>query len=222
MNTDIRNIMKKNFLKGSAIACSLFLITACGGNNTNEGDGSGKIFDRHMEQEDLSKAKVEDNIKGNENIEAFANSAPELQNQVKNLLNDYLQVKNALVESSAEGTSKAASRMLNNIKNFNTGNLPEEQESFYKQRVNGMQNDIRYLTQTNDVSRQRDHFALITRNTYALVKAFNPTEEAVYYQFCPMAFDNSGGYWLSAQEEIRNPYFGDKMLKCGRVEETIN
>ena len=214
--------MKKNFLKATTIACSLFLAVSCGENKSTENDESGNIYDRHMEQEDLSKEKVEENIRGNENIETFSQAAPELQKQVASLLNDYLQVKNALVESSAEGTSKAASQMLNNIKNFNAGNLPEEQESFYKQRVDAMRNDIRYLTQTNDVERQRDHFALITRNTYALTKAFDPAGETIYYQYCPMAFNNTGGYWLSSTEEIRNPYFGDKMLKCGRVEETIN
>jgi len=44
----------------------------------------------------------------------------------------------------------------------------------------------------------------------------------VYKQYCPMAFDGKGAFWLSSSEEIRNPYYGDKMLKCGRVEETIS
>jgi hypothetical protein len=37
-----------------------------------------------------------------------------------------------------------------------------------------------------------------------------------------MAFNNTGGYWLSNSKEIRNPFFGDKMLKCGRIEKEIN
>ena len=36
-----------------------------------------------------------------------------------------------------------------------------------------------------------------------------------------MAFDNTGGYWLSNSKEVRNPYFGNSMLKCGEVKETI-
>lgn len=214
--------MKKHFLKTFTAAFALFMVTACGENKSNENGDGGNILDRHMEQEELSQEKVEKNIEGNENIEAFNQPAPVLQSQVQSLLNDYLQLKNALVESSVEGTATAASQMLNNIKSFDKGDFPEAQKEFYEQRIDGMQNDIRYLTQTTDLSRQRDHFALITRNTYALVKAFDPNEEAVYYQYCPMAFDNTGGYWLSSEQEIRNPYFGDKMLECGRIEETIN
>lgn len=36
-----------------------------------------------------------------------------------------------------------------------------------------------------------------------------------------MVFNNKGGYWLSTEEEILNPYYGDKMLHCGKVTETI-
>jgi Cu(I)/Ag(I) efflux system membrane fusion protein len=42
----------------------------------------------------------------------------------------------------------------------------------------------------------------------------------VYKEYCPMAFDNKGAYWLSESEEIRNPYFGKSMLTCGEVTTT--
>jgi Cu(I)/Ag(I) efflux system membrane fusion protein len=37
---------------------------------------------------------------------------------------------------------------------------------------------------------------------------------------CPMAFGGRGGEWLDEVEEIRNPYFGASMLRCGTVVET--
>ena len=54
-----------------------------------------------------------------------------------------------------------------------------------------------------------------------LAKSFGPFEAPIYVQHCPMADDNAGADWLSLDKEIRNPYFGDKMLKCGSVAETI-
>ena len=41
---------------------------------------------------------------------------------------------------------------------------------------------------------------------------------ALYHDHCPMAQDNKGAMWLSETKEIRNPYFGDKMMTCGSVE----
>ena len=36
-----------------------------------------------------------------------------------------------------------------------------------------------------------------------------------------MAFDNRGAQWLQNSQELRNPYFGQTMLKCGSIEEVI-
>ena len=55
---------------------------------------------------------------------------------------------------------------------------------------------------------------------YEVVKA-NNNETPLYKQYCPMAFNNQGAYWLAAEEEVNNPYFGDLMLHCGSVEEVI-
>ncbi|MCP4450592.1 MAG: DUF3347 domain-containing protein, partial [Planctomycetes bacterium] len=42
------------------------------------------------------------------------------------------------------------------------------------------------------------------------------------YQFhCPMAFDNQGASWLQNVNDIKNPYFGDMMLKCGELTDVI-
>ena len=36
-----------------------------------------------------------------------------------------------------------------------------------------------------------------------------------------MADNNNGAYWLSKEEKVLNPYFGDAMLKCGEVKQVI-
>ena len=46
--------------------------------------------------------------------------------------------------------------------------------------------------------------------------------KTVYYQFCPMAFNEKGAFWLSTTKEISNPYFGDQMLTCGEIKETLS
>ena len=58
-------------------------------------------------------------------------------------------------------------------------------------------------------------------NQTKITTAFDPFSETVYLQHCPMADDNNGASWLSKEKEIRNPYFGARMLKCGSVEEVI-
>jgi hypothetical protein len=33
--------------------------------------------------------------------------------------------------------------------------------------------------------------------------------------------ENKGAMWISEMKEVKNPYFGAKMLTCGTVEEVI-
>ena len=37
--------------------------------------------------------------------------------------------------------------------------------------------------------------------------------DGLYLEYCPMA----DAYWISSENEIRNPYYGSGMLKCGEV-----
>ena len=53
-----------------------------------------------------------------------------------------------------------------------------------------------------------------------LAQAFG-TEKAMYVDHCPMAANGKGANWLSTEKTIKNPFYGDKMLSCGSVEQTI-
>jgi len=55
-----------------------------------------------------------------------------------------------------------------------------------------------------------------------IVKGGQLEKGMLYLEYCPMANNNTGAYWLSNEKEIKNPYFGDKMLKCGSVKEMIH
>lgn len=120
----------------------------------------------------------------------------------------YLKLKDALVASDASEARQAAK------------NLADQLEKSRRELSDMLLEDTRALVNTDDLKAQREHFRAISQNLYQMLKV-NDTEQDLYRQYCPMAFDGEGAYWISSSEEIRNPYFGDKMLKCGRVEEEL-
>jgi membrane fusion protein, copper/silver efflux system len=68
------------------------------------------------------------------------------------------------------------------------------------------------------IEMKRSHFSIVSNKLIKAVDMFGiASDQPVHLQFCPMAFDNKGGFWISSEKEIRNPYFGDIMLKCGEV-----
>ncbi len=84
-----------------------------------------------------------------------------------------------------------------------------------------IQTSLKEIEATTDIEAQRKAFSSLSDNLYKSVKAYGLGGEEAFYEFCPMAFNNEGAYWLSDQEQIRNPYFGDKMLTCGSVKEKL-
>lgn len=67
----------------------------------------------------------------------------------------------------------------------------------------------------------RGDFALLSDQMMVLASLFGPPGRTIYQIRCPMAFNNRGATWLQADPNVRNPYFGASMLRCGGVIETL-
>lgn len=129
--------------------------------------------------------------------------------QASGVLDNYLKVKDALVQSDAMAASKAAGKLVLSA--------AHDQDD----RMRKIHFDAKHIADTENVEHQRDHFNTLSDNIYKWVQESSVTDQKLYKQYCPMAFNNEGALWLSAEKEINNPYFGDKMLHCGSVKEEL-
>lgn len=120
----------------------------------------------------------------------------------------YIHVKNALVASNSEEAKTGASELTKALKDAKAS--PAAIDAATK------------LAGTSDLDDQRKVFSTLSNEMAAFVKDGKLSMGMLYLEYCPMANNNSGAYWLSNEKEIKNPYFGEKMLKCGSVKETIN
>ena len=77
------------------------------------------------------------------------------------------------------------------------------------------------ITAAGDIESQRVAYSTLSDDFIALVKKSGLSGGELYVDYCPMALNDKGAYWLSSKKEIRNPYFGDKMMTCGEIKETI-
>lgn len=126
----------------------------------------------------------------------------------KQIITGYLKIKDALVNTDAEKAAYAAEELLFNL---------EQNDS---KVVNQLLKEFQLIAKNKDVDDQRIYFEGLSFNIYTLAKNTS-TEMNLYQQHCPMAFDNTGAYWISDNKKVLNPYFGDKMLRCGKVTEVI-
>lgn len=133
----------------------------------------------------------------------------------------YLHLKSALIQDDftmAEASLKNFESHLDNV-DMALLQKPEAHETWMpaKQTIKTAINKIKGA---KNIGEQRRIFSEISNQMIVLVETFG-IKEKVYVQFCPMAGENTGSFWLSSTDEIENPYFGDAMLTCGNVVKTI-
>jgi hypothetical protein len=120
------------------------------------------------------------------------------------IYNLYVEIKDAFVNTDAETASDKAAKLAEKA--------GENQE---------IASAATQIAESEDVNRQREDFSKLTAAMEPVLQDALESGE-IYKQYCPMAFEGKGDYWYSNSKDIFNPYYGDKMLKCGRVEATLN
>ncbi len=156
-----------------------------------------------------------------ETIAQVSDASDNTKAHINELLTAYHELKDALVNGDSEKTREAAATIPENIAAFNSDALDGEASEAYNNYIEPIQTSAAAMAAEASIDKQREHLVALSGNLYRLTKAFDANDADLYYQYCPMAFDNEGAYWLSSKQEIRNPYFGDQMLKCGSVREKI-
>ena len=141
--------------------------------------------------------------------------------QLKAVFDSYFSVKDALVKTDAATSSAKANELVKAIKAVEMTKLSTEEHTVWMKVMKELTANTEKITTSKDVAKQRETFALLSKNMYELAKV-SKQEIPVYYQHCPMYNNGKGANWLSKEEAVKNPYYGSKMLTCGSVQETIS
>ena len=145
---------------------------------------------------------------------------PKFTEQLTDVYEAYLDMKNAFVETDAEKVSAEAKDVIAALENVNMGLLKGDAHMAWMDQLNNLNRNIEIISNSSDIAEQRTAFSRFNLAFYKSVKLFGLDEKA-YFQYCPMANNDQGAYWFSEIEEIRNPYFGDMMMACGENREII-
>ena len=146
-----------------------------------------------------------------------ADTPEAFKTQLSNLVKPYLTLKNALVSTDRDAAMTAVPAFLENLKKTDMSLLKGSAHMYWMDQLNGMKEHAEQIKNLTDVEAQRTQFSFLSQLLIRTFEAFGYDGDTLYIQHCPMAFDNDGADWISREEEIKNPYFGDKMMKCGTV-----
>jgi len=121
------------------------------------------------------------------------------------LLNDYLDIKDALVKSDNQTARTVIVVFLKDMKD----------EAGFKEKKSLLKS-VEKLAKAKNLEAKRIAFKEVSIAMWKFVKHSDQIKGPVYYQYCPM----KKAYWISREKAIKNPYYGSTMLTCGNISQT--
>ena len=190
-------------------ATAFTFLANCSGNKDEGGHAGHEAMEESVPTKELTPTKAQFTVD-----EKF-------RNQLQEVFTAYVDLKNALVSSAAAEVKDEAGDVHEALAKVDMKLVEGAAHNDWMTYLAPMKSSLENIQASEDIETQRKAFSTLSENLYKSIKAFGLDGKEAFYEYCPMAFNNEGAYWLSEEDEIKNPYFGEKMLTCGKVTERL-
>lgn len=137
------------------------------------------------------------------------------------LFEAYFKLKNNLVNDDFKAGISSAKEMTTILNKVDMKIFKGEAHDFWMKRSDVLSKELKKAISTKEIGELRKPFEEISNQLIMILKTFGAMDKAIYIEHCPMVNSNKGADWLSLESEIKNPYYGEAMLKCGEVKQII-
>ena len=136
---------------------------------------------------------------------------------IDSIVEDYLKIKNALVENNSTEAATAGKTLLVTLSNMNTDSLDPKLKNQYDTIVSEAKKHVENIkSNSKELDVQRMNFSELSGDINNLIMIFG-TNKKLYQDYCPMYNKGTTGFWISEMKDIKNPYYGSEMLTCGII-----
>jgi len=173
------------------------------GGGTNTGHNHGE----NIQSQQVKVEKV--------NLSAKAKKA------LEPLFADYFSFKEHLADDNFEKGKSAGIAFKKTLEKVDKKQFENTSLNFWTSSSEALEKSLNHVKHAADMKSLRQQFNQVSDVMVVIVKSFGAPSEEIYVQHCPMANNDTGADWLSLSKEIKNPYFGSAMLRCGEIKEII-
>jgi Cu(I)/Ag(I) efflux system membrane fusion protein len=146
----------------------------------------------------------------------------EYRRQLWGVVEKYLLLQDALASDDKDGAARAAGETLESLSAVKMSLVSGNAHDAWMSNSMKMKAALDKIKEAEGIEPMRIGFEGLSNEFIVVVGQFGVYQGKTLYKMnCPMAFDNKGADWLQTDEDIRNPYFGASMLKCGQVIEEM-
>ena len=150
-----------------------------------------------------------------------ASTSVRFKQQLGQVAEAYLHLKEALVSSSQKEASRAADQLIQSLSKVDMSLVKGEAHLYWMDQSNAFRSHGNLIATGDDLEKQREQFRFLSDALIQTLKVYGISDGTYYIQHCPMANNNKGANWISKDPKIKNPYYGDKMLTCGTNADTL-
>jgi len=191
----------KNLIIAAALTTASFSIISCSNNG-------GTQTESQTATPETGTTQTTEETKGNSSVKA--------------IVNNYLQLKDALANDSGDEAAKSGEALASSFTNFDKSSLTDDQKKKYEEIAESATEHAEHIGKNaSNIVHQREHFDMLSKDVYDIVKELG-AGQTLYQAHCPMYNNNKGASWLTASKEINNPYMGKEMSTCGTIQEELN
>tara|TARA_R110001583_G_scaffold154770_1_gene306485 strand:- start:1146 stop:1766 length:621 start_codon:yes stop_codon:yes gene_type:complete len=200
-----------------SMAIAIMILTVGCGQSTNK---------KQVESKEVSKSMDSHNHGDHEHGNSTLTEKRDIETSTQKndattaIVDSYLQIKNALVSDDQKAAAKGGTALLAAFSKFDMTKLTENQHKEYMEIFENSKENAEHIVKS-PIDHQREHFEVLSIDINDLI-ALLGTNKKLYETFCPMANNGKGAIWLSEFKDIKNPFFGSKMINCGKVQKEIN
>jgi|CXWL01.1.fsa_nt_gi hypothetical protein len=154
-------------------------------------------------------------------VNTEATSVTQTTFSTSEIISGYLKLKNALTKDDTKGAANAGKALYATFNKVNTNAIDPKLKTEYIDISDDAKEQAEHIGDNGGkIDHQREHFAMLSKDVNDLIKIFG-AKQKLYQDFCPMYNEGKGAIWISESKEIKNPYYGSKMLTCGSMKKQL-
>lgn len=160
-------------------------------------------------------------IQGQDHLAERADLSDGARKALVPVFTDYFSLTEQLANDDFQQAQQSARALKESLGKVDMRAFSGDAHAIWMDHLASLEKATEDVGSYQSIEALRIAFIGISNAMIALAHSFGSPDETIYLQHCPMADNDKGADWLSLQKEIRNPYFGDMMLKCGETKDTI-
>ncbi|MBI3717814.1 MAG: DUF3347 domain-containing protein [Sphingobacteriales bacterium] len=151
---------------------------------------------------------------------------------MQTVMTAYFDMTKGFVNWDTDAVAKTSAVLKIALDSLKIGEIQKD-TAIYESALGPLDNikvEVTGLMADTSLAKKREDFNMVSQNLYDFLRTIRYDASKLYFQECPMAFDDEKpGNWLSTEVESNNPYLGTKhpkygssMLSCGEPKDTLN